>query len=188
MQHLPGVDQIFDRRGHVFDWHGRIDTMLVVQIDAVGPEALERFFNDPSDALWPAVQPICAIDLEAELRGDGDLVADWREGFSDQFLVDVGTVYFCGVKKSDASLVRVANHADALGPVHAWPVMAAAKAHVAEAKLRDLQTTQFASLHAIYFVPLCRLRGRRDHPRRCCYAGGHGTGQFQEVASSVAGC
>ena len=123
--------------------------MLVVEIDAVGPEALERFLDDPPDALRPAVQPVRAVDLEAELGGDGDLVADRREGLADQFLVDVGTVDFRGVEERDAPLVGVANHTDALRPVHTRPVVAAAEAHVAEAKLRDFQAAEFAGFHCV---------------------------------------
>ena len=77
------------------------------------------------DALRSAVQPVRAVDLEAELGGDGDLVADRREGLADQFLVDVGAVDFRGVEERDASLVGVANHADALGSVHARTVFLA---------------------------------------------------------------
>ena len=105
VQNLPGLDQILDRAGHVFDRHGEIDAVLVVEIDAVGPEALERFLDDLPDTLRPAVQPVRAVDLEAELGGDGDLVADRREGLADQFLVDVGTVDFRGVEEPDALLV-----------------------------------------------------------------------------------
>ena len=41
MQDLSFLDEILDRAGHVFDRHVRIDAVLVVEIDAVGPEALE---------------------------------------------------------------------------------------------------------------------------------------------------
>ena len=46
VQHLPGLDQILDGAGHVFDWHGEIDAVLIVEIDAIGPEALQRFLDD----------------------------------------------------------------------------------------------------------------------------------------------
>jgi len=48
--------------------------------------------DDLPDTLRTAAQPVRAVDLEAELGGDGDLVADRREGLADQFFVDVGTV------------------------------------------------------------------------------------------------
>ena len=37
--YLPGLDQLLDGPGHVFDRHGRIHAVLVEQVDAVGPRA-----------------------------------------------------------------------------------------------------------------------------------------------------
>ena len=123
--------------------------MLIVEIDAIGPEALQRFLDDAPDALRPAVQSVRAIDLEAELGGDGHLVADRREGLADQFLVDIGTVDFRRVEERDAPLVGIANQTDALGPINARPVVAAAERHVAEANLRHLQASQFPRFHSV---------------------------------------
>ncbi len=138
-----------NRVGHLFNRHGEIDAVLVIEIDAVGPEALQRFLDDPPDALRPAVQSIRAVDLEAELGGDDNVVAHGRERLADEFLVDVRAVDFCGIEERDASLVGVANDSDALGPVHTRTVVTAAEAHVAEAKLRHLQTSQFPSSHCV---------------------------------------
>ena len=44
---FPALIGILDRAGHVFDRHGEVDAVLVVEIDAVGPEALQRFLDDP---------------------------------------------------------------------------------------------------------------------------------------------
>ena len=91
--------------------------MLIVEIDAIGPEALQRFLDNAPDALRAAVQSVRAIDLEAELGGDGDLVADRCEGLADQFFVDIRTVDFRGIEERDAPLVGIANLTDALGAV-----------------------------------------------------------------------
>lgn len=160
VQNLPSLDQIFDRAGHVLNWHGEIDAVLIVEIDAVGPQTLERFLDDLPDALRPAVQAVRAVDLQAEFGGDDDLVADRRERLADQLLVDVGAVDFRSVEERNASLVGVANDADALGPVHTRTVVAAAEAHVAEAELRDLQATELSSSQLL-FSPL------RFHRLRC---------------------
>jgi hypothetical protein len=40
VQHLPVLDQILDGTRHVFDGHGEIDAVLIVEINAIGPEAL----------------------------------------------------------------------------------------------------------------------------------------------------
>jgi hypothetical protein len=39
------------------------------------------------------------VDLEAELGGDNDLVAYWRQRFANQFPVTERTIYFGGVEK-----------------------------------------------------------------------------------------
>jgi hypothetical protein len=36
VQHLALCDEILDRTSHVFDRHGRIHSVLVIQVDAVG--------------------------------------------------------------------------------------------------------------------------------------------------------
>ena len=56
-----------------------------------------------------------------------------------------------------ASLVGIANLTDALGPVNARPVVAAAERHVAEANLRHLQASQFPRFHSVC-LPLDALR------------------------------
>src|SRR5215213_8659967 len=157
VQHLPGLDQILDGAGHVFDWHCGIDAVLIVEIDAIGPEALERFLDDAPDALRPAVQSVRAIDLEAELGRDDNLVADWSERLADQLLVAIGTVDFRRVEERDAALVGIADQTDGLGPVNTRPVVAAAERHVAQAYLRHLQASQFPRFHYMC-LPLDALR------------------------------
>jgi hypothetical protein len=41
VQHFSFCDQLFHRTGYVSIWHVRIDPVLVIQIDAVGSEALQ---------------------------------------------------------------------------------------------------------------------------------------------------
>ena len=66
VQNLSCLDQILDRAGHVLDRHVRVDAVLVVEIDAVGPEALERSLDDFLDVLGMAVET-AGFDVEAEL-------------------------------------------------------------------------------------------------------------------------
>ena len=54
--HLALPDQLLHRAGHVLDRHVRVDAVLVEQVDAVGPEPLERRLDDLPDVLGPAVQ------------------------------------------------------------------------------------------------------------------------------------
>jgi hypothetical protein len=69
---LPSADQVLDRARHVLDRHGGVDAVLVEQVDAVGPQALQRGLDDLADAFGPAVhaprRPLS--EDEAELGGD----------------------------------------------------------------------------------------------------------------------
>ena len=56
VQDLALGDQIFNRTSHVFDWHFRIDAVLVVKINTVGSQALQRFLSDFLDVLWLAIE------------------------------------------------------------------------------------------------------------------------------------
>src|SRR5713101_1091786 len=40
--HLSLPDQVLDRSRHVFDRHAWVDTVLIIEIDDVGPEAFQR--------------------------------------------------------------------------------------------------------------------------------------------------
>ena len=40
--------------------------MLIIKVNVIGPEPLERFVDYPSNALRPAVQPIRAIDFDQQ--------------------------------------------------------------------------------------------------------------------------
>ena len=57
MQHLPRVDEFLDGAGHVLDRDGRVDPVLVVEVDAVGSEALQRPLDDLLDVLGSAERP-----------------------------------------------------------------------------------------------------------------------------------
>ena len=63
-----------------------IDPVLVVEIDAVGPEALERALDHLLDVLGSAVET-ARFEVETELGRDDDLVAEGRERFSDELFV-----------------------------------------------------------------------------------------------------
>ena len=94
-------------------------------------------------------KPLVPSILKPNLVAIANPVAHRREGLADQFFVDVGAVNFRSVEERDAPLVGLANHTDALGPVNTRTVVAAAEAHVAEAKLRHLQASQFPNFHGV---------------------------------------
>ena len=67
--------------------------MLVIQIDAVGYEALQGFLDHFPDVLRSAVKIKTAIFIvEAKFGCDSDSVADRRERLSNKLFACVGTV------------------------------------------------------------------------------------------------
>ena len=88
--------------------------MLVIKIDAVGSEALQRFLDYFLDVLWLAVKSTDHSIVEAEFRCDNDLVAERRERFSDKFLICIWTVNFGCIKERDAFVMGCTNDFDAL--------------------------------------------------------------------------
>ena len=41
MQNFALLDDVFDRAGHLFDRHARVDAVLVIQVDMIGPQSLK---------------------------------------------------------------------------------------------------------------------------------------------------
>ena len=50
-------NQVLYRSRHVFDWHIRINPVLIEQIDSIGLESLERALGDLPDMLWSTIKP-----------------------------------------------------------------------------------------------------------------------------------
>ena len=73
---------------------------MVEQVDAVGPQPFQRGLADRPDMLGPAVHAALAsaVDVDAELGGDDDFIADRRQRLADDLLVLVRPVDLCGVE------------------------------------------------------------------------------------------
>ena len=87
--------QVLHRARHIFDRYGRVDTVLVEQVDNVGPQPLQRCLGNLPDVLRAAVQASSTlsrlgIDVEAELGGDHHLLTEGGKGFADELFVDEG--------------------------------------------------------------------------------------------------
>jgi hypothetical protein len=72
---LALTNEIFDGSSDVFDGNLGVDTVLIVKIDGIDPQALERAFDGLPDVLGLAVQPEPAgtsvgFELIGELGGD----------------------------------------------------------------------------------------------------------------------
>jgi hypothetical protein len=78
---LARCDEVFDGPGGVLDGGVRVDAVLIVEVDDVGFETLERVFDDLLDVVGLAVgrSPLTAIvgvSFESEFRGNDDVSAE----------------------------------------------------------------------------------------------------------------
>ena len=137
---LAARDQILDRAGDLLDRHGRIDAVLVEQIDPIGLEPLQRRVGHFLDVRGPAIEPclLAVFESEAELRRDHDLIADGRERLADELFVGERSVHLSGVEEGDAALHRRADQRDAGLPVDGLAV-AEVQPHAAESDCRYFQ-------------------------------------------------
>src|ERR1700730_13549943 len=114
---LAFVYQILHRAGHVFDWHVGINTMLVEQIDNIGPESFERSFSDFFDVLWPAIETdllTFGTKLETELGSDHHFLTERSKRFAHEFFIRERTVHFGSIEERDASFDGCSNQRDHL--------------------------------------------------------------------------
>jgi hypothetical protein len=138
--HLAGLDQLLDRGCDILDRDVRIDAVLVEQVDVVGAEPAQRVVDAPSDRHRPAVRPgrRSGRELEAELRGDDNLVAEGLERLADDLLVVERPVDLRGVEERDAAFDRCADQGDRTLPVRdRWEALA--HSHTAEPERGDFE-------------------------------------------------
>src|SRR6185437_15845732 len=111
-------DKLLERAGRLLDRHRFVDAMLVVEIDVLDAEPLERPVDRPPDVLRLAVDLAAAVLVPdvAELRREDELVAAARDRAADEPLVvahlvpvDVG-----GVEEDDPELERPVDRRDRL--------------------------------------------------------------------------
>ena len=123
-------------------------------------EPLERSVGDLLDVLRSAVQAslrtATRIDIEAELAGDHDPVADRRKSFTDQLLVRERPVDLGGVEEGDAVVDGRADERDSLLFVDSRTVTKA-QSHAAEADRRNLEAAA-AQVYASASIELLKLR------------------------------
>jgi hypothetical protein len=115
---LPGLHQLGHGAHRFLDRRVRVDPVLVVEVDVVDPEALERLvaglphiFRIASNA---EIFAVLAADVR-EFGGKHDLVAAVGYRLADQDFVGEGAVHVGGVKECDAKLERAVDGRDRLG-------------------------------------------------------------------------
>jgi len=173
MQYLALCDQVLERACKLLDRHSRVDAVLVIQVDAVSPQALERFLDHFTDMLRPAVQRDRAVDRETELRSNPYLVTKWGECFADELLADIWAVDLGGIEEGHAILDSRADRPDGLF-LRGRSVVISGELHAAQADFRHLHGSQCASFHRFSLFALNGLLPLRvrftgaDHRSDCC--------------------
>ena len=127
MKHLALSNQILQGSGHVLDGHLRIDAMLVEQVNAVGSQAPQLGLDHLPDVFGPAVSSTASltrllIDVEAELGGHYDPMANALKGLADDFLRKEGAIGLGGIEQRDAETHRAPDEGDGHASVGAASV------------------------------------------------------------------
>jgi hypothetical protein len=127
--HLAREDQILDGPRDLLDRDAGVDAVLVEEIDPIGAQPTQRGVDDLTNVIGLTVQPATLpggrIDVERELGGDDDLVAEGRERLADDLLVDERPVGLRGVEECDAPLDGPADESDGLVAVGGLAVVGA---------------------------------------------------------------
>ena len=111
-------DQLGQRADGVLDRRAGIDPVLVIQVDVVGAEPLQRPFDCGADVGRAAVEDAGAatgVRDDAELCRHHHLVAPALDGPPYDLLVGVRAIDLGGVDVGDAQIERAVDGADRLG-------------------------------------------------------------------------
>ena len=114
---FPRDDQFGHRADGLLDRHARIDAVLIVQVDDVQAEPLQRCVAGAPHVLGRSVdaeeRAVRATDV-AELRGEHDLIAPSADRRADELLVRERAVHVGRVEEIDADVERAVNRRDRL--------------------------------------------------------------------------
>ena len=96
---LPFGNQVFNGSRYVLNRHIRIDAMLIEEIDVIGSQPFQASVSHGLDMPRLAVgsrTPLAGfdIDVETELGGNHDLIANWLECFAHKLFVREWSVSF----------------------------------------------------------------------------------------------
>ncbi len=128
---------LFDQPRHgadgIFDRHGRIDAVLVIEVDHVHAQPLEARLARTDDEFRTAVRDLAAATRAqiAELRRQHDFGTAPLDRLANELFVVTEAVHVGRVEKRDAPVERLVNESNA-GRVVARTV-GAGKRHAAEA-------------------------------------------------------
>ena len=115
--------------------------MLIDQVDVIRAQPAQRCVDRGADRLGPAVPVdadlLVAVEAEAELGGDHDLVAPALERLAEQLLVLVRAISLGRVEEGAAKLDGAMQRGDRLAFVRR--AIGLAHGHAAKTDRRDLQ-------------------------------------------------
>jgi hypothetical protein len=133
--HLARSDQLAEGTEGLLDGCVGVDAVLVVEVDDVDAQPLERAVDGLADVLRTAVVAAGAhavvVELVAELGGQHDLVAALGQHAGEQPLVGQGAVDVGGVEEGDAQVEGAVQRGGRLGVVEG--AVPGAHAHAAQA-------------------------------------------------------
>jgi hypothetical protein len=138
--HLAGGDELGHRTDGLLDRRRLVDAVLVVEVDVVDAEPLQRRVARLADVVGGSgdaeVLAVVAAHV-AELCGEDDLVPAVGDGPTDKLFVDERAVHVRGVKESDAEVQCAVDDGDRHVVVRR--AVELAHAHAAESLLGDLE-------------------------------------------------
>ncbi len=136
---LARGDELRHRAHGLLDGGRGVHAVLVVEVDVVGPEALERGVAGRAHVVRGAVDAalgrVVRVALDPELRGEEHLVAPALQGAADELLVRERAVHVGRVPEGDAELDGAVERPERLGLVAA--AVEVRHAHAAEAEGGD---------------------------------------------------
>ena len=132
--YFAGADELGHRADGLFDRRRGVDAVLVVEVDVIDAEALERGIARLADVVGTAVDAYprsVVTPLVAELRREDDLVATTANSASEKLLIRERAVHVGGVEKVHAEVERAMDRRNRLRVVVA--AVELRHAHAAEA-------------------------------------------------------
>src|SRR2546423_13071661 len=154
---LARLNQFLHRARHVFNRHLRVNPVLIEQVNCLDLESLERALDRPRDLLWPTIQTGRTLhptgieirtEVEPELGGDDNLLAEGSERFAHKLFVQERAVNLGGVEKRDAAFHGCPKKRGHLLLVFGRAVRKT-HSHAAQSESRNFQVaiSKFALLH-----------------------------------------
>ncbi len=134
-------DQFGKAADGLLDRRVRVHAVLVVEVDVVRAEALERALDGQAHVLWRAVhsaRTVASMQEGAPLRSDDNLIPASGDRLAEQFLVEVRAIDLGGVEEVHSEFERAMDRRDRRRIVLAGSGVEGAHAHEAEPDSTDL--------------------------------------------------